>query len=288
MRKILYEPLFHFVLIGGSFFILYFLVADIPSDTSGNVTVDEKVVVRLQGQFSRRWLRPPTLDELQSLIDEHVKEEILYKEAIKLGLENDDAVVRRRLRQKMEFISTDLLQVPKPSTDELKSFMKENPARFKLPASISFQQVFFSTQKRGYKAEEDAKKAKIQLNSKHTDYLQMGDPSLLEPEIPLSPISTIRNRFGEGFAKDVYPLEKGSWMGPIASSYGYHLVKIIERIEPPEQTFESVRNEVLREWKFDKERTLQQQFYEELKSRYIIQIQWPDSLKTAKISSSSE
>jgi len=281
MKKFLKEPLVHFLLIGGSIFGLYFMVSDIQTNATDRVDVNVGVVKRLSSQFTRRWLRPPTNEELRSLINEHVKEEILYREAIKLGLEQDDAVVRRRLRQKMEFISTDLLQMPDPEDEQLQKFLNENPGMFKEQVSLAFQHVFFSTQKRGFDAEPDAEKAKEQLNSTNVNYLLMGDPTLLPAEIPLASISSIRNQFGESFAVDIKKLDPNEWHGPIASSYGYHLVKIIDRVEPLLPELDRIRAEVLREWKFKKEQALQGQFYDELMKKYTITIQWPDSVATS-------
>ncbi len=133
MRRLLREPLVHFLLGGALLFALYAAVADDPVDARDRIVIDEVRVANLATTFQRTWLRPPTRVELDGLVREFVDEEILYREGLALGLDRDDAVIRRRMRQKMEFLSTDLGGQEVASEAELAGFLSANRERFEKP-----------------------------------------------------------------------------------------------------------------------------------------------------------
>src|SRR5262245_12825913 len=158
MKAWLREPLLHFLVIGAALFGLYRLVGGAEQGPR-EIVVSEAQVEALAQNFSRTWMRPPTAAEVRGLVDDYVKEEIYYREAIALGLDRDDTVIRRRLRQKMEFVSDDVAATREPTEADLAAFLESNAESFADPPSLSFRQVFFSGDKRGAGAQSDARQA---------------------------------------------------------------------------------------------------------------------------------
>ena len=143
------EPLFHFLLIGAGLFVLFYQVSEPESDRPDRIEVTAGDIERMANLWARRWQRPPTAAELQGLIDAHVREEVLYREARALGLERDDTIVRRRMAQKMEFFFQDIAARKEPSEQELQEFLDSNSDRFRKPARVSLTQVYLNRDKRG-------------------------------------------------------------------------------------------------------------------------------------------
>ena len=186
-------------------------------------------VENLAGLFERTWRRPPTQAELDGLIADHVKEEILYREALALGLETDDIVIRRRLRQKMEFISEDVAPPAEPTEAELQAFLDEHAERFRSPSRLSFAQVYLSPDRRGEDAWSDAERLLVTLDAGKSDPAGMGDPFLLEQDYRDLATPDVERLFGQAFAARVAEFPVGRWSGPVESGYGLHLVLVRER-----------------------------------------------------------
>ena len=143
------EPLTHFLVLGAALFLLYSHVGDATDEQPDHIMIDATQIQVLADQFQRTWMRPPTRDELQGLTEDFIKEEILYREALALGLDQNDLIIRRRMRQKMEFLTADLVEQQQVTDAELQTYLEANAERFTEPPRVSFQQVFFSTENGG-------------------------------------------------------------------------------------------------------------------------------------------
>ena len=180
LQKMLREPLVHFLALGAGLFLLYGVVGKSADERSDRIMVTEAKIGDLAQVFERTWRRPPTPAELDGLIEDHIKEEIFYREALALGLDRDDTMIRRQLRLKMQFISEDVAQLAEPADDELRAFLSEHPDKFREPGRISFAQVYLSPDRRGENAWSDAEGLLVALNTGTADPAEAGDPFLLE------------------------------------------------------------------------------------------------------------
>lgn len=282
IKKGLREPLLHFLLLGAALFGAYHLVGDRPERTGSPdrilVTLDD--IDRLAVTFSRTWQRPPTRQEMEGLVDEYVKEEVLYREALKFGLDRDDTIVRRRMRQKMEFLSDDLSEQPDPTVEELQAFLDEHASEFAVEPRLSFQHVYFSSERWGDSARGKAQRVLEALADGSVtgeDVASRGDRLWWPSEIPLATVHEIGRQFGQDFASKLVGIEPGKWVGPVESEFGFHVVRISERIEERVPELSEVRRAVEREFKFVRRNELQETFYRELRDRYAVTVQWPET-----------
>ena len=115
--------------------------------------------------FQRTWQRPPTRQELDGIVKEYVKEEVLYREALAMGLDRDDTLVRRRLRQKLEFVAEDMADAVDPTDAELQQYLDEHPESFRVERRASFYQVYLSRDRRGDSLNADSMKMLAKLRS---------------------------------------------------------------------------------------------------------------------------
>jgi hypothetical protein len=272
MSRLLRDPLVHFLLGGALLFGLYGLVGDGP-ESRDRVVVGEAEVERLATTFARTWMRPPTRAELDGLIDDFITEEILYREALELGLDRNDLVIRRRLRQKMEFLAQDLSD---PTADDaaLQAFLAENPERFREPERWSFRQLFFDPERDG------AERASARLAGLRADPDfdgAAGDPTLLPRTLERASAREIDGTLGAGFAAQLAGAEVGEWAGPYRSSFGLHLVLVGERTPGRLPTLEEIRPVVEREWSAEERRALNERFEQGIRERYEIEVQLPAS-----------
>jgi hypothetical protein len=272
MRAWLREPLLHFVLAGAAIFALYRLVGD-GEDAPREIVVSEAQLEALAENFARTWMRPPTAAEIRGLVDEHVKEEIYYREARSLGLDRDDTVIRRRLRQKMEFISDDVANAREPTDAELAAFLESNAESFADPPSLAFRQVFFSDDRRGSAAQRDARRALGELAAAPSAAIPPGDPTLLPPEMSGATSRDVADVFGEAFAAELESAPVGRWAGPFESPFGLHLVRISARAPGRLPALAEIRPAVVREWQAAQSRDSNEAFYRELRSKYEVRIE---------------
>lgn len=274
MLKILFrEPLLHFLLIGGLLFLLYdFQNEDIAND---RITVSEADIDRLISLWEKKRQRLPTQLELQALIDQHIRDEVMYREALAMGLDKNDSVVRKRLAQKIEFITSDIAASIEPSDKELIDYLKTHPDKFETPAQISFEHIYFNNDKRGVKAESDAQQLLIKLKSTETsiDTRMAGDPFMMGYQHDKINEHDVSRLFGKNFASSLFLLETNVWQGPVASGYGFHLVRINNKTPSKTAELSTVRDKVLIEWQADRRQTLNKAFYENLRQRYDIVIE---------------
>ena len=273
VSKIIREPLVHFVLIGAAVFGFYALLSsDDREEARDKIVVTEGRVRQLAQVFAKTWQRPPTPEELRGLIDGFIKEEIYYREAIKLGLDRDDTLIRRRMQQKMEFLTEPADELLGADDVTLQALLDANKAEFRIEPRIAFRQVFLNPDKAGKPAVIRAKQTLDGLKASEAGDIppDAGDPTLLPTSTPLSPLSDIARNFGETFAANLTDLPEDEWTGPIDSPYGLHLVRVIERFDGYDPELAEVRDAVEQKWRTQKRDEFQGQAYDQLLAKYEI------------------
>jgi len=268
-RNWLREPLLHFLLLGAGLFLLYHWVRGGETDAPREIVVTEARAEALAENFAKTWMRPPTALELRGLVDDFVKEEIFYRESVAIGLDRDDTVIRRRLRQKMEFVSEDVAESRQPTEAELQQFLDTHADKFVAAPTLTFQQVFLSAEHRGDAARRDAEKLLARLQSGE-DPAEAGDPTMLPPSMERATPQEIANTFGEAFATGIEAAPLGQWMGPVASTYGLHLVLVASRTPAKQPTLAEIRPIVLREWQAVQRQQVNDAFYDSLRRKYDV------------------
>ena len=269
-NRLRHEPLAHFLVLGALLFVLNAVIGGPDRDSVDRVVrVTDGDVNRLAAAWQLQWRRPPTAEELSRLVDDHVREEILYREAIALGLDQDDSIIRRRLAQKMQFLSEDLAEEEQPDDDELKAYFEANAERFAEPARVSFSHLYFSPDQRGAAAGPDAREALKQL-LEGASSAGLGDRFMLQSRYTKLDEREIAGLFGNEFAADVFQLEHGSWAGPVTSGYGLHLVLVEDRTDQTAAQWPDVRGRVLADWSDEQRRTANDRAYERLRQDYEV------------------
>jgi len=271
------EPLFHFLLIGAGLFMLYGWQTDDDALRPDQIVFTEAHVDRLINLWERKWQRLPTQQELRGLLEQQIREEVLYREALAMGLDKDDQVVRRRMSQKMEFISNDLASLAEPDDTQLQTYLDKRSEKFAIPGRISYSQVYLDTSQRGDRVFGDAAKLLEELSQSTVDVdISMAGDSFMggysfvdETDFGVSRL------FGKAFARELFKLPVGEWTGPVESGYGLHLVRIDSRTDSRAPALEQVRDKVRFEWLAEQQRKTNDLLYSELRKRYEITIEGP-------------
>jgi peptidyl-prolyl cis-trans isomerase C len=276
MARFLRDPLLHFLLLGAVIFLAYLWLNPGDKFAAGNqIHVGQNNIDRLVQIFQKQWQRMPTRQELDGLVSAHLKEEILYREALALGLEKDDAIVRRRLAQKMEFLITDITDPDKIDENDLVTFYENNGARYTRAAILSFRQIYFNPELRGDRITDEADAALETLQTTHAGIDtpdEPGDPSMLQQTYNRASTDDIARDFGRAFADKLATLTPGSWHGRIESGYGLHLVYIQAREDAGVLPFAEVREQVRNDYLYELRQSRSDATLEKLKSRYEITI----------------
>ena len=276
--RFLRDPLFHFLVLGAGLYMVYSAVNGTAAAPADRIVVDETQALRLADQFKRTWMRLPTRQELQGLAEDFVKEEILYREAQALGLDQDDLVIRRRLRQKMEFLNADLTEPQAPTDTQLQAYLDANRDRFRRPDRFSLQQVYLNPNKPSADVKRTAAELLARLNTDPalaTDPKSIGDATMLPAQLDMVTRREAGNAFGRGFAKNIENAPTGRWSGPYESSYGYHLIRITKREAGGLPAIAEIRPILEREWNVDRRKESNERFYQALRARYDVEIRLP-------------
>jgi hypothetical protein len=278
LRRLLREPLVHFLLLGGLLFAFFEWKGGGGGPGSTRITITPGLVQHLASGFAKTWQRPPTEAELKGLIDEQIKEEIATREAVAMGLDRDDAIIRRRLRQKLEFLVEDAVDQAAPTDAELQAWLDRHADAVRPETRVALRQVFVSAERRGTAAaDEEARRllARLRAAGPGASIESLGDASLLPADLPLNPLSDVERAFGADFARQVEAIEPGRWSGPVPSPYGLHLVLVTERRVPPPPTLADVRPLVEREFLAERRKEQLQTLYERLLKKYTVVIEMP-------------
>ncbi len=279
MKRLLAEPLVHFILLGAVIFATYSAMHQ-ADDTPGErrIVVAASKIEHLATLFQRTWQRPPTPAELDGLIADFVREEAAYREGVALGLDVDDAIIRRRIRQKLDFVAEEFAVQTEPTDAELRDYLEAHAEDFVLDPILSFHQVYFSPQRRGASVEGDARTARAELEADPSlDPGAMGDVTLLELAYKRVTAAEVAGLFGPEFAAAAAQLEPGAWRGPIPSTYGLHVVRVDERTPGRVPALDEVRASVMREWENDRRKRSIEAYYKRLVAKYDVVVEWPDA-----------
>jgi len=268
---LLREPLVHFLILGAVLFLVFDLTSETDQPGERRIVVTPGQVERLAGQFSRTWLRDPTPQELDGLVERYVRSEIYYREALAMGLGQDDPYVRNRLALKLEVLLDDLSAEAEPGDEELTRFLAAHAERFAEPARLSFQQVYLNPAQHADPAAEAQRL--LGLLRDGADPGALGDVSLLVPGLDSATPEEIARQFGEDFAAALLALEPGGWRGPVRSSFGLHLVRVTQRQPARQPVLAEIRDAVLVEWRDQRRREAREQAYQRLRERYDIVMQ---------------
>lgn len=260
-KRWLKEPLLHFFLLSVLLFVGYSWLN--PGHTANTPTIylSSAEVDWLEQGWTRQWQRPPSEQELRGLVADYLKESLLASEAKELGLDQADVVIRRRLAQKMEFLIADMAQIEVPDEATLRQFYTEHNSRYLSPARTSFAQYFFSS--------ETAARESLKQLASDSD-ANVGEPTLLEANYTLLDEPALANIFGPEFAIYLADLKPGSWQGPVASAYGFHLVFIAARQPEQIRPMAEVRAQVLADWQLEQAAKAKDRFFADLMNKYTI------------------
>lgn len=275
VKELLREPLLHFLLIGLALFLLYGQVSPGDSD-SRRITVSQSHVDDMVRQYQTTLNRQPSSAELNGLIETYVRDEITYREGLSMGLDKDDAVIKRRVRQKYDLIAEEA-ERSDPTDADLLTYLKTHPADFVRPALVSFDQVFFDPAS----SSPDAVAAAKAALAAGADPASLGQPTMLPRQVANSSIDLVARDFGDNFARQVGAAPVGKWVGPLASGYGVHLVRVSARAAPSLPPLDWVRAAVAREWENDRRTRSRDADYRELRAEYdvIIRAKLPAASK---------
>ena len=275
MKRLLKEPLLHFLVLGALIFVAHGLTSKRTRSEPGKIVITQGQIEHLAAGFAKVWQRPPSPEELVGLVRDRVREEVYCREALALGLDQDDTVIRRRLRQKMEFISDDIAARAEPTEEDLNAYLDAHPEQFRTEPRITFEQVYLNPEKHGDHLARDIAQLLAQLNQSggNSDPAAMGDSFLLESQYTAMPAGDVARQFGDTFAAALAVLAPGQWQGPVESGYGVHLVRISERAEGTLPVLADVRDDVRREWENAQRLQANDLFYRELLKRYTVVIE---------------
>lgn len=282
LRRMLREPLLHFLLIGAALFALFGWKGGSPSAPAGpggmpstQVVVTRADLAQMDEQFTKTYQRPPTEEEAARLVEDFVRNEIFYREAVAIGLDRDDAVIRRRLRMKMEFVFEDITALTEPTDEELKAFVETHRAQFVTDPQVAFRQVYINATERGAGAGPEAQRLLAALEA-GADPDQVGDRTMLPPEIPPTPLPDIASQFGPEFAKGLLAAPEGKWVGPIRSGYGLHLVRVTEVQQGRLPEWSDLREAARQQWMATRQQEMKDAAYAKLRERYTVTVEAPE------------
>jgi len=271
MSRFWREPIVHFLLIGAGLFLAFDLTQDERPDAANRILVEPSQVEQLAAQFERTWLRPPTEEELAGLIESYVRDEVYYREALAMGLDQDDPQVRRRMRLKLEFLLEDLTAAEPPDDEVLSAYLQQHPDRFRIEPTLTVRQVYLNPDRRP-DLEGDAERILADLRAGAAPDT-FGDRSMLPAEQTAVSTSEIARTFGKTFAQEVVALEPGAWSGPLYSGLGAHLVLVTDRRAGRLPALAEVRAEVEREYLAQRRQQLKDLAYRKLREGYEVIIE---------------
>ena len=290
MNRLLREPLVHFLLIGGVMFGIYSATqSGHPATVSSKeirLSVDE--IAQLTLLYQSQWRRPPTPQELARMVETKVQQEVLYREALAMGLDKDDEIVKRRMAQKMQFLAEDVAAAREPTPAELRSWFEKNSAKFAQPPRLSFRHLYFAPDRRGPRARTDAEQALAKLAGQPVDAKIAGalaDPFMFQEYYRDRAPEFLGKEFGPQFALAVAKLPPGTWQGPIESGFGWHLVFVDTAIAGRVPAFEEVEADVRTAWLGEQKALAWEKAYKKMRANYTVLLPGPPESSAASTSS---
>jgi len=265
----------HFLVLGAVVFAIFHFAADRNDVQEGKIVVTPGKIEQLVTGFARTWHRPPTRQELDGLVEDYIRDEVLYREALAMGLDKDDIIVRRRMRQKLEFLTGDASAIVAPTDQDLQTWLNRNPDKFRVEPAVAFSQIYFKPGRHGENASTAASKALAQLGraGEYSAAADLGDATMLPREMALSSVGEIGRVFGDDFARQVAQLQPGQWTGPVQSGYGWHLVRVTEQAEGKSRPLAEVQEAVKREWQAARSKEVVDSTYGKLRGKYLVVVE---------------
>lgn len=280
MKQLLREPIVHFVLLGAALFAVFGMINGSAGSKTENIVVTQGQIERVTSGFERTWHRLPSSQEQQGLIDSHIREEVYVREALALGLDRDDAVIRNRLRLKMEFIS-DTAALPEPTDEDLRAYLSAHAEAFHTEPRFTFTQVYLNPRRHEKRLAEDAERLLARLAQGETPET-LGDATLLEHRFSDLSSGEVARQFGEQFAVRLSELPLRSWQGPVESTYGAHLVFVGDNTQGGAPTLDDVRDAVRREWSNAQRVERSKKLYQDLRRRYTVTVEKTQAAQVAQ------
>jgi hypothetical protein len=275
ISRALREPLAHFLVIGVVLFAANSMIHGPERDAPGEaITISQGQVNQIAESYRLLSGRMPSRAELETLVDDFITEEISYREAVAMGLDADDTIVRRRMRQKLEFLLEDATASEEPTEAELKVWLTEHADGYRLPERRAIRHVLASADRRGKQTRVDAAAFLANLRS-GVDPSTLGDPSMLPAATPLTTKEGVANLFGEDFAASVFAHNGESWFGPVASPFGEHLILVMETEAGRAPALEDVRDRVRSDLIESRRDQARNDFQAGMRKRYQVRIDWP-------------
>ena len=276
MNKLLREPLIHFLLLGGLLFALYsFLNKDEVNPEDYTIHITQSDVDRLVKAYQKNWNSLPDSTTLAAIIDDEIKTELLYREALRMNLDHNDEIIRRRLKQKYEFLVKDLVSLDQATEKELQSFYQEYAHLYQQPSMVSFNQIYFSPDRRK-NPQQDAQALFTQVHNQNvlTSLEQYGDNFHLPSRFVRNDKESVRQSFGKQFADAIFQINQTGWVAPIPSGYGHHLVYVDTIIPPQALSFDQVKDRIGQDWQQQQQVQYNERLLEDLRSQY--KVEYPD------------
>jgi hypothetical protein len=274
--KPLRDPLIHFFILGLVVFGLHGVLEDEPevADDPFLVEVTSADIEWFRTMWSKRMGREPTVEELRGQVNQLIREQILSREAVSMGLDEGDMVVRRRLAQKMDFLFKDLSDIAEPSEGELRAYLQGNRDAYEIPEKVTFTHIYLNADERGEEAAAEAVRLLVErLNTDEgvpPDVSGLGDPFLLPSSYSDKTLMEVRREFGTQFAEKVWELEPLTWQGPVPSGYGLHAVYVGERFDAKLPAFGDLQERLKVDWMAERQRETTRKAYQEVRGRYRV------------------
>ncbi len=276
-KRALREPLLHFLFFGAALFVAYSYSSSDEGEDIDAIVVSAGKIEHLAALFTRTWQRPPTRKELEGLVDDFVREEAAYREGTSIGLDRNDTIIRRRIRQKLDFVAGDLASQLDPTDEELQGYLDEHSDDFRLSSQFTFRQVYVNPERHDTDPLKVATELVATLRESPTiDAREQGDRTLLDFQYDDVSARRVASQFGEKFAAELDQIEPGKWHGPIESAYGFHAV-FIDQLQPGSlPDLQDVRDAVQREWEHERRQELMETYYQGLLKKYEVIVEWPE------------
>jgi len=270
------EPLIHFFVLGLAVFGLHAFLERKPE-----VNVDDPYLVEVSSAdiewmrtlFNKRMGREPSVQDLRGQVHQLIREQILSREAVAMGLDEGDIVVRRRLAQKIEFLFKDISEMVEPTEEDLRTYYNENRQEYTILPQLTFTQIYFNGENRGVERANQAIETLINEKINPNAAIEMGDPSILTSGCTDCNEREIKNRYGKEFAEGIINLETGSWKGPVKSAYGFHVIYVHNRQDAKLPAFPEVANQVKTDWMASQREENTRKVYKEIRSRYQVLVE---------------
>lgn len=273
MKKISINRLSHLFLFGLLFFIVILIILGPPTsgDDHRRIVITDMDVMQLQVGFMRTWQREPTLTELRAKLQNFIREEVLYREALSRGYDKDDMVIRRTLMRKMEFLAEGQVDEKGITDEEIQAYLAIRPEKYRVPPSLSFAQIYFNRDKRGSETEQDVKTVISRLDQQEFDFRQLqqfGDRFMLQNHYVSQSPQEIRAQFGEEFSAQVFQLSPDQWQGPVPSGYGLHAVYVYDIEESYLPEWNEIKDRILMDMLLEERNAAKEQYYTEILRQY--------------------